>query len=202
MFKIDFKRLVALLLPMSMRTPLVYCILRAAAREVERVYGLFTDARAAHNFRLTHNGQVCYLRAALNEAFGQGFAIGSYRRKGKWLFAVTENGEDIPVAVTEEGHGVPVLYSEQMLNMAQNDFVVYCPAEAYDHELENIKAMVDRYKLVTKRATYVRVLGNVTGTVPSRPRDVYGPIAEIMEMKQQTPLDIIAQYETGRLYRN
>lgn len=202
MFKIDFKRLLALLLPISMRVPLVYCILRAAVREVERVYGLFTDARAAHNFRLTHNGQVCYLRAALNETFGRGFEIGSYRREGKWLFAVTENGEDIPVAVTEEGHGIPVLYSEQMLNMAQNDFVVYCPSGAYDHELENIKAMVDRYKLVTKRATYVRLHNKVSGTVVPVLRDRFEPIAEIMEMKRQTPLEIIAQHETGRLHRN
>lgn len=50
---------------------------------------------------------------------------------------------------------MPVLYSEQMLNAAQNDFVVFVPG-IYWTRLEEIKAMVDRYKLVTKRAHYIK----------------------------------------------
>lgn len=155
MFEMDFKRLVALLLPMSLRRPLIFGMLRAGVSGVERVYKDFMGRRKEHNFRLTHNGQVCYLRGALNYCFGPGFKIGSIKQEGEWLYAVTEAGENITLAVTEEGKGVPVLYSEQMLNAAQNDFVVFVPG-IYWVRLEEIKAMVDRYKLVTKRAHYIK----------------------------------------------
>ncbi len=155
MFEIDFKRLVALLLPMSLRRPLIFGVLRAGVSGVERGYKDFMAVRKEHNFRLTHNGQVCYLRGALNYYFGPGFKIGNIRQEGDWLYAVTETGENITLAVTEEGKGVPVLYSEQMLNAAQNDFVVFVPG-IYWVRLEEIKAMVDRYKLVTKRAHYIK----------------------------------------------
>lgn len=158
MFEIDFKRLVALLLPMSLRRPLIFGVLRAGVSGVERVYKVFMAARKEHNFRLTHNGQVCYLRGVLNYCFGSGFKIGNIKREGDWLYAVTEAGEDITLATTEEGKGVPVLYSEQMLNAAQNDFVIFVP-DTYWARLEEIKAMVGRYKLVTKRAHYIKTNG-------------------------------------------
>lgn len=155
MFEIDFKRLIVLLLPSWLRRPLIFGLLRAGAVGVERVYGEFTNARAGHIFRLTHNGQVCYLRGVLNHYFGNGFKIGSMKQEGEWLYAVTESGEQIPVTVGEQGPGVPVVYSEQMLNMAQNDFIVFVPARAWA-KLAEIKAMVDKYKLITKRAHYVK----------------------------------------------
>lgn len=156
MFEIDFKRLAVLLLPTALRRPLIFGLLRAGLVAVERVYGDFNNMRAGNIFRLTHNGQVCYLRGALNELFGPGFRISDMPQEGEWLYAVTENGEGIPVAVTESGKGVPVLYSEQELNAAQNDFKVYVPSR-YWAQLEEIKAVVDSYKLVTKRAHYIKI---------------------------------------------
>lgn len=163
MFEIDFKRLIALLLPTALRRPLIFGLLRAGVEAVERVNGEFKNMRAGHVFRLTHNGQVCYLRGALNERFGPGFRIYDMLREGEWLYAVTESGEGIPVAVTESGEGVPVLYSESRLNEAQNDFEVCVPAR-YWERLEEIKAMVDSYKLVTKRAHYRKISNPVTVT--------------------------------------
>ena len=156
MFEIDFKRLIALLLPSWLRRPVIFGILRAGAVGVESVYGEFKAMRSGHVFRLTHNGQVCYLRGVLNHYFGGGFDIGSMEQDGEWLYAVTENSGQIPVAVKEPGPGVPVLYSEQALNMAQNDFIVLVPSMAWSR-LAEIEAMVDKYKLITKRAHYVKI---------------------------------------------
>ncbi len=50
---------------------------------------------------------------------------------------------------------VPVVYNELMLNEAQNDFVVSVPADIYDTQLEAVKALVDKYKLISKRAIYI-----------------------------------------------
>ncbi|MCM1219594.1 MAG: hypothetical protein NC548_34370 [Lachnospiraceae bacterium] len=155
MFEIDFKRLAVLLLPMTLRRPLIFGLLRAGLVGLEAVYNEFKNMRAGHIFRLTHNGQVCYLRGALNETFGPGFSISDKKPEGHWLYAVKESGEGIPTAVKEKGAGVPVLYSEQELNAAQNDFRVYVPASQWS-KLEQIKAVVDSYKLVTKRAHYIK----------------------------------------------
>ncbi|MCM1141465.1 MAG: hypothetical protein NC453_23085 [Muribaculum sp.] len=40
--------------------------------------------------------------------------------------------------------------------MAQNDFIVFVPARAWA-KLAEIKAMVDKYKLISKRAHYVKI---------------------------------------------
>lgn len=156
MFEIDFKRLIALLLPSWVRRPLIFGILRAGSVGVEQIYNEFKNKRAWHLFRLTHNGQVCYLRGALNQSFGNGFQIGTMKQEGEWLYAISEHGEQIKLAVSEPGPDVPVLYSEQALNMAQNDFIVFVPSKAW-HRLAEIEAMVNRYKLVTKRAHYIKI---------------------------------------------
>lgn len=182
MFEIDFKRLVALLLPTVLRRPLIFGLLRAGVEAVERVNSEFKSVRAGHVFRLTHNGQVCYLRGALNERFGPGFRIYDMRREGAWLYAVTESGEGIPVAVTEAGKGVPVLYSESRLNEAQNDFEVCVPAR-YWERLEEIKAMVDSYKLVTKRAHYRKISNPVIVTGWSR-NDMIATLQPIYLLKK------------------
>ena len=156
MFELDLNRLLALLLPAALRRPLIFGWLRAGARGVQRIYEDFCAMRCGHVFRLTHNGQVCYLRGALDYHFGGGFAIGRVKQEGEWLLAVTEAGEDIPLAAAEgpRGKGVPVLYGEQVLNSPQNDFVVLVPAGAWGR-LPEIEAMVDLYKLPSKRAHYV-----------------------------------------------
>lgn len=156
MFEVDFKRLIALMLPGMLRRPLVFGLLRAGAVGVERLYAGFRDGRRRRLFRLGHNGQVCYLRGALNEYFGRGFGIADRHSGGRWLHAVTESGSRITQAVSEEARGVPVVYTERMLNAAQNDFDVLVPARFWSR-LDEIKAFVESYKLPTKRARYVMV---------------------------------------------
>lgn len=156
MFRVDFKRLIADLLPLWLRRPLVFGILRAGLIGIEDVYNMFSASRRDDNFRLTHNGQVCHLRGMLNSCFGMGFGIGDVRSDGEWLFAVGEDGVHIPLASGEDGVDVPVVYSGQALNAERNDFVVFVPEEVW-WRLDQVRAMVERYKLVSKRAYYVRI---------------------------------------------
>ncbi len=161
-FKIDYERLIVLLLPTFLRRPVLYGVLRSAASPLVSLYDRFCAARDEHNYRLTHNGQVCYLRACLNYYFKSRlgkFDIISVEREGEWLYAITETGERVPLTLSEDntsdGENVPVVYNELTLNSAQNEFVVSVPADLYDTSLEEIKALVDRYKLISKRAIYM-----------------------------------------------
>lgn len=162
MFTIDYKRLVLQLMPYHLRKPLLFGLLRAALVPFENLYNRFLSERSEHIYRLTHNGQVCYLRACLNDHFKSAdgrFEIMSVLREGEWLYAISETGEKIPLTLGEdnksETEDVPVVYNEQMLNEAQNDFVVSVPADIYDTQLEAVKALVDKYKLISKRAIYI-----------------------------------------------
>lgn len=152
------------LLPTFLRQPVIYGILHAGARVLEKsTYNDFVTARTDHNYQLNHNGQVCYLRAVLNDAFGGGFDIMDVERKGDRLYAITENGTGILLTYGEDGNAaevangekVPVVYNEAMLNAAQNSFIVRVPFRIYQTNLPVVAALVDKYKLISKRAIYV-----------------------------------------------
>lgn len=40
--------------------------------------------------------------------------------------------------------------------MAQNDFIVFVPSRAWSR-LAEVEAMVDKYKLISKRAHYIKI---------------------------------------------
>lgn len=162
-YNINFKRLLINLLPTFLRQPVIYGMLHAGAVVLgDTTYQSFTDARAEHNYKLNHNGQVCYLRAVLNDAFGGGFDILEVERRGDWLYAITEGGADILLAVGEEdkaaevenGQKVPLVYNEALLNASQNSFIVSVPYDIYQTNLPAVAALVDKYKLISKRAIY------------------------------------------------
>ena len=155
MFEIDLKKLVLQLLPTFYRQQLIFGVLRAALGGLQAVYDAFTKARAAHIYRLTHNGQVCYLRAVLNDAFvspsGTKFEILTIERDGDWLYAITE------AEYQDNKLVVPVLSNEAMLTAQQNSFMVAVPADLYQTNLADIKALVDSYKLISKQAIYTPI---------------------------------------------
>lgn len=163
-YNINFARLLINLLPTFLRQPVIYGILHAGGRVLgNKTYSDFMRARDEHNYKLNHNGQVCYLRAVLNDAFGGGFDILEVERRGDWLYAITEGGSDILLAVGEEdtaaevqnGRKVPLVYNEVLLNASQNSFIVSVPYNIYQTNLPAVAALVDKYKLISKRAIYV-----------------------------------------------
>lgn len=68
-FDVDFKRLVALLLPTFLRKPLLFALLRATVRPLISVHTAFQASRHDALYKANHNGQVCSLRGMLNDAF-------------------------------------------------------------------------------------------------------------------------------------
>ena len=66
-YRIIFTRLAIMLLPTMLRKPVISAYVRAAFSQFD--YIGFAAYRRQTNYRLTHNGQVCYLRAVLNDYF-------------------------------------------------------------------------------------------------------------------------------------
>ena len=182
MYNVDYKRLVMHLLPTFFRQPCIFGLLRAALVPLEQLHSKFLAKRKAQIYRLTHNGQVCYLTAVLNDNFPSAvtrFSIASVERQGEWLYAVSETGESIQLTAEEGelvqhiepvgnrrqprvwyeivgGDDVPLVYDEIALNAAQSVFIVNVPIDIYGSpaSLLAVKEMVNRYKLVSKHAVY------------------------------------------------
>lgn len=166
-YNINLYRLLINLLPTFLRQPVIYGLLHAAGRVLDRTtYRDFLTARDEHNYKLNHNGQVCYLRAVLNDAFGGGFDILEVERRGDWLYAITESGSGILLTTGEDdkdgnaaevegGKKVPLVYNEALLNASQNSFIVSVPYDIYQTNLPAVAALVDKYKLISKRAIYL-----------------------------------------------
>ena len=108
----------------------------------------------------------------LNDAFvspsGTKFEILTIERDGDWLYAITEAGSRITIATAEDSFNekgeyqdnklvVPVLSNEAMLTAQQNSFMVAVPADLYQTNLADIKALVDSYKLISKQAIYTPI---------------------------------------------
>ena len=84
------------------------------------------------------------------------------------ILAITEAGSRIAIATTEDSFNekgeyqddnlaVPVLSNEAMLTAQQNSFLVAVPADLYQTNLADIKALVDSYKLISKQAIYTPI---------------------------------------------
>ena len=70
-YDVKIKRLALLLLPTALRKPLVAAFMQSAVQGCNVLHGEFMRWRDKQNYRLWHNGQVCHLRAVLNDTFDQ-----------------------------------------------------------------------------------------------------------------------------------
>lgn len=106
-FNVDLGRLAALL-PFGMRSASVLALLRAGfAPYTQWLAAAFRAARAEERFRLLHNGQVCYLCAALNARYrsalpGVRFRIGESGIGQPWTYARQE--ETTPEGIQQTDH--------------------------------------------------------------------------------------------------
>lgn len=165
-FRVDFDKWILTVLPSFLRRRVLFALCRALCAPVKTLYGRFLDARDAHIYRLTHSGQVCYLRAALNDAFhSKGFDIVDYDdQRGEWVYAKADNmagqlkaKEESPDVPGDGDPVMPILYDETRLNLPQNYFVVMVPGSIYTTRLDKVKTIVDKYRLLSKTPIYTPI---------------------------------------------
>lgn len=68
-YDINFKQLALMLLPTFLRRPVMACLSYAIVAPIANLHTRLVRLRNDTVYRLEHNGQVCHLRAALNDAF-------------------------------------------------------------------------------------------------------------------------------------
>ena len=176
-YQVNFDKWILSVLPSFLRHSLMFAFLRAMCKPITAdstgIYPRFLTARKEHLYRLAHNGQVCYLRAALNDAFGvkpsAGFTIEDYTENvGEWQFAKYDGMNDQLYPVDEslnpnlpEGEtadpAMPILYAEEILNQEHYHFIVGVPSAIYATQLDKVQAIVEKYRMLSKVPIYTPI---------------------------------------------
>lgn len=150
---IDFGALIDRTLPSYLRRPVLMAILRAACVALDDIQQRFALQRERKLERLMHNGQVCHLRALLGKYY-PGIELRASYRVSRPIYAEREDDPRLLLSDTEPSGRPPI--AEDETGRAENLFVILIPALLYDNSLEQIRALVDKYKLVSKRVIYQR----------------------------------------------
>ncbi len=157
MFKVDFEKLVILLLPTFWRERRFVSWLVALVTPISTLYFIFMNLRKKNWYELNHNCQVCYLKKVLNDKFDNKLRrieiIDGDDFKQKYIYTQAENK---PVYL-----GTFYIYNSSEIENVSADFVVKIPLEVYEEEkqitengdfhLFDIESLVDYYKLASKR---------------------------------------------------
>jgi hypothetical protein len=156
-YDIKIKRFALLLLPTALRKPLLAGLVQSAVQGCNVLYGEFMRWRNDRNYRLWHNGQVCYLRAVLNDTFDQtgrritvdDDAVGV---QGMRLFT-RDMDRQILVPVRSTGRAI-IINRRGYGGVSGYDFWVSIPyALSGRIDETRLAAVVSNYKLASKRWT-------------------------------------------------
>lgn len=145
-YNIDIQKLTELLTPTFLRKPKMLAWLQALAFPMQKILDDFNFNRNQNLYNLAHNGQVCYLRAVLNDRFDVSqrrikISDGNrYRRQ-----YIYTDGERKPKYL-----GTMYLHDDADYSDTGVDFIVLVPAGLSYNDYE-MRAVIDFYKLASKR---------------------------------------------------
>ncbi len=163
LMRIDFRKLVVSLLPTFLRQPKMLAIMRAIAQPLVTLSDRRLSIREDTLFQLQHNGQVCYLKDALNHYFGltdyaNGFQIEDVNAQGNYVMAYDETEQLDAMQWVVDDENMTIIYDENVINVATVSFTVLIPSSLYTSEnLPKIRRIVEQYRLVSRLPQYKKI---------------------------------------------
>jgi len=152
-YKVDYNKLPVLLLPMGMRKAVTLAFLWAMLRPIYTLHYTWKQLRLDNIYKLEHNAQVCYFRAALNDRFDPDlrriYIDGGNITEANYIYTV---GEKRPKYI-----GMFYLFQALEMSAGGADFFVYVPSEIMESQLYELQALINLYRLGGKRYLIVKI---------------------------------------------
>ena len=153
-YDIDYKKLALNITPIKLRNQLYMAFQYLVVSPISRLAKMFDTYRTDTNYRLHHNGQVCYLRAVLNDLFDSTLRrIQIEDLAPQRELVIWKRDQNKPIMISERSSGNAIIVSKRGFGGADGyDFVVICPLAlrgVFDET--RMRAVLDLYKLASKR---------------------------------------------------
>ncbi len=145
-YKVDFDRLVLLLLPTFLRKPVLFGCVRALITPIASLHYKWLRMRDENLTKLSYNSQRCYLRKALNDKYDPELRRitidGTLDTTQDYIYTPAEN-LDVYLGI---------MYLEQDFNYSNStvDFLVNVPGQVLNDKINEITATINFYKLAGK----------------------------------------------------
>ncbi|MBP3575816.1 MAG: hypothetical protein J6J55_04900 [Paludibacteraceae bacterium] len=155
-YDIDYKKLALNITPIKLRNQLYMAFQYLVVSPISRLAKMFDTYRTDTNYRLHHNGQVCYLRAVLNDLFDSTLRrIQIEDLAPQRELVIWKRNQNKPIMISERSSGNAIIVSKRGFGGADGyDFVVICPLALRGVIDETrMRAVLDQYKLASKRYT-------------------------------------------------
>ena len=161
-YDVNFRRLALLLLPTFWRRPLFGAFAFALVTPVSHLHVRFMQYRQRTGYRLRHNGQVCYLRAVLNDEFDPELCRITLSDSDKTDFGTVVYRRvarrPLKLPLRADSAGVKI-YRRGFTGAGAVDFIVGIPAALRGNIDESrLSGVVDTYRLASMR--YAVLYGN------------------------------------------
>lgn len=152
-YRIDYSKLIRLLLPVRLRKLATIAFIRALTLPVSSLHASFMAYRNDANYKINHNSQVCYLQAVLNDNFDfvQRRIYITDSEILDWTRFLWKESEDKPIMLYEDSYFM--LNSENFIGADSIDFVVFVPSDLglVLDDYNRMNAFLRYYKLAGKR---------------------------------------------------
>ena len=155
-FDLDVRKLAVQLTPTFLRGEVLTAFLKALTKPIADIHYQFVQNRKDNLYILAHNGQKCYLRAALNDKYDN-----ELRR-----IVIDDGNLADPLYIYTDAEidaqpGLAKFLTLTIYNNAESadtgvDFYVRVPADVVYNEYE-MKYLIDFYKLASKRYKIVEL---------------------------------------------
>lgn len=165
--KIDYNKLAVLLLPTFLRQPILMSLARILMVPLQRLHDEHHAARDERMYQLQHTSQICHIKDALNREFGAGnyaiepdyvagFEIEDINAIGDWVMTYDEVPAFADVHTMVSDNDYLLVYDEAIITQATQSFIVYVPNDLdFNASLPKVRAIVDLYRLASRRALYM-----------------------------------------------
>lgn len=152
-YRVDFDRLILLLLPTFLRKPVLFGYIKALITPIASLHYKWEQMRTENLKKLSYNSQRCYLRGALNDKYDPDLRRitidGTLNIDQDYIYTPAEN-LDVYLGV---------MYLEQDFNYESSpvDFLVNVPQELLRLKENQIVAWIEFYNLAGKQYQIISI---------------------------------------------